>query len=328
MPEYSSYNDNYPLSGTGKGGFAVALAALIVLTLLTGNVEMRHMITASHGVCFPTPEMWQLNAGLAYWLNLGLTVGAALYSVVITHRFNFLPVGNILYASVLMLLCGCIPLFTGGINSGILLLWTILLSTHILFALYGSKNSSEGVFLVFSILSWGSMFHTSAILLMPIFLLAAVFIRSVRLKEIIAMLFGIVTPYWILLACGIVGSNELHMPRFSNMFTDMATPMQFLQLLLIVGITGLIFLFMMLLNVMRSESAGVVLRARRSFINLLGFALLWFIIFDFGNIMTYLPALYLCVGYETALWSTHTKSSQRIYILPAFLLLTIALYLI
>lgn len=315
MPYSGSYDTAPILSWWGKGGFVFAFVTFVVLTLLPGSVAVPDKIVGSgYGVCLPSVAVWPIETTASMWINMALIVAAAVYSVFVTKHFNFVPADNLLYASTLLLMCGATPWTTERLNSGVLMLLLVLVCLNILFSLYGRRNCAEGIFLVFSFLSIGSMVQYAFLLLMPVFLLGSIFLRSMRLREVVAMLLGIAAPYWILLATGVVKFSEFHLPSLTNLFSGAESPMDLFRLLLTVGISALIFLFSLLVNSMRHASAGVMSRARWSFIHLLGFSLLWFMVFDFTNLLTYLPAFFLCVGYECSLWGMRLRVTQRHYL--------------
>lgn len=325
MPYYDSYDNGTAFSRAGKGGFAVALVALAAMTLLTGSTQPA---ADSSGLCFPAIETWKTDPVLSMWLGMAFTAALAIYAIAITKHFNFLPAGNLLYASVLLLLCGSTPGVTGSLNSGVLMLGGVLICNNLLFALYGRRNAAEGVFLIFSTLSWGATVQSAFLLLMPAYLLGAIFLRSMRLRETVAMLLGTAAPFWILLGTGLTTFDSFRWPFFNPVFCMSQPSAETFRLMITSGICALIFLFLLAANMTRHNSSGVVTRARWSHINTLGFILLCLIIADFSDITVYLPAFFLCTGYEMSLWSTRLKPLQRGYIFPAMLLAFTALYVL
>ncbi len=315
MPYSGSYDTAPVLSWWGKGGFVLSFIVFVVLALLPGSVAVPDSIVGSgYGVCLPSVSSWPLDATASMWINMSLIAGAAVYSIFVTKHFNFVPADNLLYAISLLLMCGATPWTTEKLNPGVLMLLLVLVCLNIIFSLYGRRNCAEGIFLVFSFLSFGSMVQYAFLLLIPVFLLGCVFLRSMRIREVVAMLLGIAAPYWILLATGVVKFSEFHLPALTNLFSGAESPMDLFRLLLTVAISGLIFLFALLVNSMRHASAGVMARARWSFIHLLGFSLLWFMVFDFTNLLVYLPSFFLTVGYECSLWGMRLRVTQRHYL--------------
>lgn len=315
MPYTGSYDTTPILSWWGKGGFVVALIACVVFSMLPGSVAVsENVVSSGYGVCLPSVAAWAIDAAVSKWINMAVIIGAAVYSVFVTKHFNYVPSGNLLYASCLLFMTGSTPWLTGSLNSGVLMLVVFLICQNILYSLYGRRNCAEGIFLMFSLLSFGSMIQYGFLLLMPVCLLGAIFLRSMRFREVVAMLLGIVAPYWILMATGIVKFSEFHLPSFTNLFSGAETPIELFRLMITVGLSVMLFLFALLYNSMRHGSAGVKQRARWSFINLSGFSLVLFMVIDFTNMLCYLPSFFLCTGYECALWSMKVKPSQKLYL--------------
>lgn len=305
----------------------LALVALVVMTFLSADTAMPVIAGApGHGTCFPSlSTLTADDVSLSHWINLALIVGAALYSVFLTKHYNFVPADNLLFATSLLLMFAASPWVNCRLNDGVVMLWAVLICLHVLFSLYGRRNYSEGIFLIFSLLSWGSMVQYAFFLLMPVFLIGAVFLRAVRIREIVAMILGVAAPYWIVLATGLVKLSELQAPSFTFISLVAGSPIEVFRLMLTVGITTMLFLFALVVNLTHHGSAGVMVRARWSFLQLLGFASVVFILVDFGDMVAYLPVLFLCTGYGFAQWSIKMKASQKQYLVLALFVVYISL---
>ncbi len=328
MPYYGSYDSSSSgLSWAGKGGFMLALILFIISALLSGNVGVPALAPgAGHGVCFPSVStLLTHDFALSHWLNVALYFGAALYTVYITKHFNFVPSDNLLYATAMLLMCSASPWLVYSLNDGIVMLWVVLICLHILFSLYGRRNCSEGIFLIFSFLSWGTMVLYGFLLVIPVFLLGAIFLRTVRVREVVAMLLGLVTPYWIVLATGWVDISDLRLPSMGVITVMEGDPLEVFRLMLTLGITAVLFLFVLLVNVTRHGSAGVMVRARWAFLQLLGLSAVVFILIDFPDMIAFLPVLYLCTGYGCAQWSIRMRASQKQYLVLALFAVYVAI---
>lgn len=330
MSYYSGSYDSFPLfSWWGKGGAALSLIIFVVLTLLcSGGAMPDNSPLSGHGLCFPSPDCWIKSSLVSLWVNISLIVIAGISSIFFSRHYNFFPSGNMFYAVSLFLMCGATPLIGIGLNSGVVFLLVSVICLYRIFWLYGRKNKAQGVFLIFSLLSIGSMIQYGFILLMPVVLLGIVFMDSMRIREVIAMLLGIIAPYWILIAIGVVHVHDLQYPALTNLFYGGEPPLELFQLVLTVGITSLLFLFALTVNSMHATSDGVMQRARRSTVHLLGFSLLWFMVFDFTNMLTYLPAFYLCTGFEYTLWGMRLRGPQRLYLAISVFVIYISLPLV
>lgn len=322
------YNALRVVSWTGKGGLYVSYILFLILTLFPESIAMQNAAPLlGHGVCFSSPEGWKIGSGLSLWLNILLLSLAGFFSVFFTKRSNFLAPDNQVYAIALFMMCGATPMVTERLNSGVFLLALLLICFHMLFGLYGRRNCPEQVFIVFSLLSFGSMWQYGFMLLIPVMVLATLFLNILRPKEIVALILGVITPYWIFIALGIVSFSEFHMPSLTNLFRGAEPVADVVQMIVTLSITAILFIVALIFNNMAPASEGAMQRARRSIIHLVGFALLWFMVFDFTNMLTYMPAFFLCTGYECALWCRLMRLEQRLIfafsIIVGYLLLTI-----
>ena len=311
----SSYGGFGMFSWTGAGGLALAALCFFVMTLVSGSLALPDDVgVISHGVCFSSPESWSVNPTLSLWINILLIFVGAVGAIIVTKHYNFVPSDNMLYSIAMLLMCMASPLVTEHLNSGVLMMLVMLICFYRLFGLSGTRNSAEGVFLVFSLLSLCSTIQYGFLLLIPVVLLGCFFLGIMHVREIVAMLIGIVAPYWILLACGLVHWSDFQWPSLTSLFSGAEGPMEVLEMILAVGVTSLLFIVALVANTMGVSSEGVLQRTRRSMIHLLGFALLWFMVFDFTNMLTYMPAFYLCCGYECAFWLMRMRGPQKLYL--------------
>ena len=301
----------------GKGGLAVTLLVTTVMCALSavfsGSVTPAN---TQSGICLPSPIEWTVSPILAATANIILGWTACLGMISLNKRFNFIPGTSMLYASVFMTAMWANPWTDSHLSSSAILVCIVLGCTHILFNLYGRRNASQGIFAIFSLLSWGSMTQYACLLLMPIFMLGAVFLKSFRPREFAAALLGIAAPYWIMLGSGLLPPESLRYPELTSIFSGF-TPGNGLKWLLATnGTTAVILIAAMLANSIRANSMGVKMRAYHSFINLLGAAMIWYMLFDLGNITAYTATLALCLGFQAARYFQLSRLKRTyIYIL-------------
>ncbi len=273
-----------------------------------------------YGVCLPSPNLWGLTPSLSLWGNVGLVFLCSLFVISLTKHYNFIPANNISYATVLLLMSTAMPWTIFRFGSATLMLVVTLICIYILFGLYDRRNTAEGVFIIFTFLSWGSMVNHGFLLLMPIFCLGTLFMKALHGKQFMAMLLGIMAPYWILLATGLVTFADFRPLEIYNLFRDFSIGDGSFRFLLTIGLSAMVFLILLLANAMRTDSVGVKMRAYKSFVNLLGFALLWYMVFDSRNIMAYTTTFFLTIGFQVAWWNMAVKKAHK-SLLMAFLIL-------
>lgn len=290
---------------------ALVLACLLYLALsLAGALFMPWpLFEGTAGLCFPSPGGWGLTPLFSWCAGVMLTAACALALGALVARFNMAAASSsLLYITVFLTAQAANPWVAARLGSSVIVCLVTLVCTHILFAQYDRKNAAQGMFIIFSLLGWGATIQYAFVLLMPIFLLGAVFLGVLRLRETAAALLGAVAPFWIVFGSGLAPLSALHWPDLTNLMTLLGTPQHLFMLLLTEGVTALFFLFLWMGNALRQEAQVVQMRACNSFINLLGASMVWFMLFDTSNVLAYSSVLCVCLGVHAARHYRLTRS--------------------
>lgn len=294
----NSYLANAILGGTP--GLIIACLLYAAMSWCSYTLLPSTPPEENFGLCLPSPNLWVMPA----WLSLSLAVALAgvcvIISVALNARFSLIPGTGLLYATLFLVSAGSVPWLTQRLSSAIILLTATLACTYLLFSLYGRKNASQGIFLIFSILGWGAMIQYSFLLLIPIFMLGALFLRVFRFKGLIASIMGIIAPYWILYGLGVITPDDFQLPTLTNMLTDFAAPDTLFFLMAGQGFSSLLLLILTASNSMSASATGQQYRSYISFLNLLGIAMVWFMLFDYVNMMAYIGVTAICLGFQCA----------------------------
>lgn len=304
----------------GPPGLMLAALALVLMALAATGGDTYLILSASpatqntQGVCFPSPETWHLSAAAGYLLSIGGIALATLMLIATVRRFALIPGTSLLYAVFTLAGIACLPWLDTKPCSSLIVLLVTIPCVWLLFSLYGSKNPSPGLAVLFSLLGWGSTIQSAFLLLMPIFLLGALFVGILRLRTLLAAMLGVLTPYWILLGTGAVSPADLHMPSLSNIFVH-PDPLSLLLIMLSQGLTAIAFLVPLCYNITSYTPSGQRQRGFISFINLLGIACLWFMIFDTADMLAYTYTLMACAGLQMSLYAITPR--RRMPYLPA-----------
>lgn len=296
MPDFERNHINRMLAG--KGSLALSLLATLVIAIISAAMFSPGPLEGHAGICLPSPNEWKLPGGLSFVLNILLYWIACLGAISLNKRFNFIPGSGVLFASVFMFAALSDPWLNSRLSSSSIVVCVVLACCHLLFGLYGRRNASQEIFFIFSILSWGSMIQYSCVLLMPIFMLGAIFLKVFGVRECLAAILAILTPYWIIFGLGVLPAEALRWPGLTNFFTGFAGNGQLYWLLVANGITATLFLLLLAANSLKAYSLGVRMRALNSFLNLLGIAMIWFMLFDTDNLLAYAATLALAFGFQ------------------------------
>lgn len=296
----SAYYSNSNNSVAGQPGLWGAAGLLFLLSVAAYGFAPAVRFESLYGVCLPAPAGWDLPQWGGWALNLAVLALAAFASVVLNREWRFIHDNTVLFASVFLLFTGANPWSVGMFGAGGLFALMVLVATMLLFSQYGERNATRGLFLAFSVLGVGSMMQHAFLLMIPIFVIGAMYLNVLRLKELAACVLGVVAPYWIGIGFGLIGFDDFALPELTNIFTDAAVGAIPFWSVLATALTALLSLLLALSNSVRVFSTNTQTRACNSFFNLLSVALFWYMIFDFSNMTTYLPLFNLMAGIQAA----------------------------
>ena len=164
------------------------------------------------------------------------------------------------------------------------------------------------------------MFHYGFLALIPAFVLGFFNMGVLNLKGVLAMLFGLITPFWIVLGMGIASPADFTMPQIDGIWHVVAQPRAELELVLagILAVAGIVLAVMNLLIIMNYRMQTRVYNA------FMVFTLVMVIIaicIDYGDMVVYLPLLGLMVAVQVAHAHTLRTTMHHRYL---FILLLIA----
>lgn len=322
----NSYLANAILGGPASLVIGIAIYA----AMACGAVSMMQAIPleGSAGICFPSPNQWALTPYASLGMSAALTALCVMLSIHINTRFSLIPGTGVMYASLYLVAAGALPWVAPRLSAAGILLAGTLICTWLLFSLYGRKNAAQGMFVIFSTLAWGAMIQYAFIMLMPIFMLGAIFLGVFRLREITGALLGIAAPFWTVIGLGIVTPESLSLPSLTNLFTGYTDPGPLFFMMLGQAFTALLLLILTASNALVPPTTGQQHRSYMAFINLLGIAMVWYMLFDYTNLLAYTSVLALCLGFQAARYAAIPR--HRFAYLPVLIAIPayIAIYIL
>lgn len=297
---------------SGAPGLFISFLIWLVLSIMSASGS-DHGFSCGGGTLVLPSTQWGLPYGaLCAFGMFGMALSAASLWL-LNKRYNMLP--GALYSSLLLIMCGTTPAVTRGFSPAVIMALITLGCTLTLFGLYGKRNATADCFLLFTCLGWGSMIQTSCLWLAGVFLIGLAVVQVFRLREVVASLLGLGAPYWIMLGLGLVTPDQLHIEAPHMVTALSGNPADLIWTLVTAGVTALGLLIMMLYNAITTPPAGVQVRAYNSFINLLGFAAVIFMIFDAERLPAYLMIAFMSLSFMTARCTSQSRS-PRAWILP------------
>lgn len=234
--------------------------------------------------------------------------------------FTFVRSTTHLFASAFFWLQTAHPQGLVALNAGTLLCLVTAVATLPLFASFQDRHSQRSIFLIFALAAAGCMFHYGFLVLIPAFLLGFLNMGVFNLKGVLAMLFGLVTPFWIVLGLGIVSVADFHAPAFMGLwhFNLGGVVNLLLVLAAVIAVLGFVLAMMNLTTIMNYRMQTRVYNA--FFVFMLIMVVLAMII-NYHDVAIFLPLLGLMMAVQLALAHTLRPTMPYRYL---FILLLIA----
>ena len=275
---------------------AVALVVAAALALTLGvpptAVDDRGMFFSLSGPLIADP----VSSAAINVLCLLLTGGILL---AINKVFTFVRSMSHLFVSAFFLLMIANPSGLVSFNAGTLMCLVTALALLPLFASCQDHHSQRSIFLIFALVTTGCMFHYGFLVLIPAFLLGFLNMRSMGLKGVLAMLFGLVTPFWIVLGLRIAAPADFAAPRFDGIW-DFAALQQGGLLAVLAVVTAVLGLVLAVMNLYTIMNYRLQTRVYNIFFIILMVLELFALCLDWKNLAIYLPLLSLTVAVQVA----------------------------
>lgn len=280
--------------------FAVTLAviALIVGLIEAGSYEPFGTDYTS-GLVFSSVYPWISVPYLSFIINyIGLSI-IALSIVLLNRKFKILKSNTWYYVGLFFMMEICFPEVFLNFSPSTVLALVLFAITICFFAVYGSQYPQKAVFTAFFILSLSGMWVSSVLFFLPAIIFGVWQLRELDLKSIIAIILGIITPFWIVWGFEWAPPFILNFPSVEMSFTESflsLSPSSKPALILLLFI-GIIFMVVALIKILNYNSS------RRAFNGyLVTFLLFTFILIlvDPVNLTSYLTILCILVSVEIA----------------------------
>lgn len=283
----------------GSMSYAVTGAVALAMCIISGIKAPQFLMSGHYGLCFPSPSEWQIPAFLSWLLNMGL-LGVITFAIISLNRtFNFVRTTRPVLPAIFLIFIAFDPWITGRLSSSLILCGVNLVCLWILFECYEGRNVTQQMFAIATFVSVGSMFQYAFLPMGLVYILAAILMKEMRFREALAFLLGLIAPWWVVMGLGIVRPDDFLPPSPFPLFAEGAADDIFL---LLVGTGVMIFIGIVcgFANSMRIYAGNSRVSAMNIVIYWLGIACLLCILFDSGNIFTYLATLSFCAAVQVA----------------------------
>ena len=256
-----------------------------------------------------TPSGWRVNFAV-----LSATAWAM---IAINRQFNILRTLSVFFAAYFLFITCSTPFMSCFAGTSSVLAACMIFCMWILFTLYNEPHSNRRIFLIFAILSVGTLYDWKFLFFIPLFVIGLAQMRILRTKKIIAALIGIFTPPWI-----VFGLDLMPIPQLPHIFftppTILLQSPEALPFLCTVLLTMAIGFLLGSINLLRILGFNARARAYNGFLALLGIYTGILAIINFTALPDYMTLLNACVAFQVGHFFRAT-ASRRGYILIVLL---------
>lgn len=305
----------------GKGGMVVC--AIVMLTMCAVSFLLRpdRRISGELGICLPSPNLWDINPISSWIINTVLLGGCAAAGFFLNRSYNFIRSTHPVLTSLFLVLSASNPWITGYLSSSTLLCTVNLICISVMFRCFRSSNATQEMFLIGTFISVGSMFQYAFLPMTVAYVLSAIVMKVFRIKEFLALLMGLVAPYWVAVGLGLIPIDRFSMPQITNLFQDYAHASHLIVLLISVGLAIFLGLVLGLNNSIRLYAGNSQVNAMNLTITFVGVVCSICVIVDFSNMMAYIATLYFTVAVQVAnlcaLWNV--KRDHIVVAIPSLI---------
>ena len=293
---------------------ALAMVAVTAFALAMGvepsSIQGKGLFFSLHGIIIAAGP---LSAGI----NVLCLLATGAILLALNKVFAFIRSVTHLFVSAFFLLQIANPSGLVAFNAGTLLCLVAAMTLLPLFASFQDSHAQRSIFLIFALVAAGAMFHHGFLVLIPAYLLGFANMRALGLKGLLAMLFGLVTPFWIVLGLGIASPMDITAPSW----WPVSVPRLDLSTMVIAAtiVLGLVLAAANLLTILNYRMQTRVYNV--FFIILLVTAVIASCL-DYRDVAVFLPLLNLMVAVQVA--QAHVLRTSFHYRYVLILLFTLA----
>lgn len=256
-------------------------------------------------------------------VNILVILGTAISMIAINRTFTLLRTMSVFFAACFIYITCCTPAVAGVFGPSSVLAGVVIWCMGILFTLYHQRRSDRRIFLIFCMLSAGTLYDWRFLFFVPPFFIGMVQMRIFRIKKIIAAIVGLLTPPWIVFGLDLLPWSHMRPPHIfftsPSMLFESPQAWPFLCTVLFTMVIGFICGSTALFRILGYNARA---RAYNGFLALLGIYTGVLALINFTAISTYVTLLNACVAMQIGHFFRAT-ATRRGYII---ILLLIASY--
>lgn len=293
--------------GIGRTGLALAALsaiAMCIISLLFRPVEIEPI---EYGICLPSPDSWGFNHIWSWLVNTFLIALIALLLFLVNKTYNFVRTTEPVLVALFLVMASSGPWFTQELNTSVILCLANVVGLGIIFDTYDTGNATREMFILGVLIGMGSMVQYAFLPMAMVYILWALFMKVLRIKETLAYLAGIVCPYWIALGIGWLSFSDFHFPSLSPLYSYSRDHSEFIILLSGISLAIIVGFIVTFVNIIKLYAGNSKVNAMNLCVSVMGAACVVCILFDYDNMAAYVTTLYLAttvsIANICALWN-------------------------
>lgn len=284
----------------GKGGMVLSAIVMLAMCAISFLFRPEHRISGELGICLPSPNLWNINPISSWIINTVLLGGCAAAGFFLNRSYNFIRSTHPVLTSLFLVLSASNPWITGYLSSSTLLCVVNIICISVIFRCFRASNATQEMFIIGTFISIGSMIQYAFLPMIVAYILSAIVMKVFRFKEFLALLMGVVAPYWVTVGLGLIPLDRFSMPEITNLFQDYARASHLLVLSVSVGLAIFTGLVLGLNNCIKLYAGNSRINAMNLTIIFVGLVCSICVIVDFSNMMAYIATLYFTVAVQVA----------------------------
>ena len=286
----------------GLGIIGVVAAAMVAITMCILSIVF-HPVEISpiqYGICLPSPDAWGFNSTWSWIINTLLIGLIAVLLYAINKTYNFIRTTEPALISIFLVMAASAPWFTEAINTSVLLCLANVVCMGIIFDSYDSRNATQEMFVLGVVIGMGAMVQYAFLPMAVVFLLWALFMKVLRIKETLAFIAGILCPYWIALGVGWLHFSDFHFPSLTPLFSSAQDHSDFFILLTGVAVAASAGFICTFVNEMKLYAGNSKVNAMNLCVMATGAVSVICILIDFDNMHAYVTTVYMAAAVQLA----------------------------
>lgn len=261
---------------------------------------------------FTNPGEWFKSPIVSWLADIGVCATCCAVLIFISRNYNPFRLSSSVAPTIFLALLLGSPATLKSFYSGTYILAVVVMCIVITLSEYQDSSKIRRVFLTFFILSAGGIAEYSLLLYIPVFMIGTAQMRIFSGKTFIAMLLGIITPFWILAGFGFLSFADFRLPAFESVFNSFSR-----QEIIPFVVSGIITFFfsvlLLMMNFLKMVGYNARIRSANGLMTATLLATLVYMVLDYRNFPAYIPLMMWGAAFQGG-HLLMSKNGQRTYI--------------